>query len=158
MLTICRIALISQEAVNQEKLVDFEKKGKKKGDIVKKDHFQDFFKAFNDKYKEIAINPTHVAAFSRQAKKKFTLNFSKDKKRVLYHHEELEVNIDIEYNHFSIFEILISWNLCCSVIIKEFIDNIMTLGRRNNLNPSLLSSGDIFHIAWSITTIGEIIL
>ena len=104
--------MISQEALNQESLLlELERKGKR-------DHFQDFFKAFNDKYKEIAISPAHIAAFARPNKKKFTLNFSKDKKRALYHHEELEVYIDIEYNHFSVFEILISWNLCCSVIIK----------------------------------------
>ena len=82
--------MISQEALSQEQLfLDHDKIGKKKGECVKKDHFQDFFKAFNEKYKEIAINPTHIAPFTYQAKKKFTLNFSKDKKRYLYHHEEL---------------------------------------------------------------------
>lgn len=33
----------------------------------------------------------------------------------------------------------------------------MTMGRRSKLRPSMISSGDIFHTVWNITTIGEII-
>lgn len=63
---------------------------------------------FNEKYKENSTDITHIEPHRKPQKKKFALNFSKNKKRVLYNHEEIEVEMDIEYNHFSSYEILIS--------------------------------------------------
>lgn len=112
---------------------------------------------FNDKYRELAIEISLTSEQTKPKKKKFTLNFSKTESRALYNHEEVEVDIDVEYHPSTLFEILISWNLCSSVVINEFVENIMTMGRRSKLRPSLLSSGNIFHTVWSITTIGELI-
>ena len=111
----------------------------------------------NDKYRETAVELELIGPKLKPRKKKLRLNFSKQEKRVLYNHEEIEVDIDIEYNYFTSFEILISWHLCSSVIIREFVDNLMTMGRRSKLQPALLSSGNIFNTVWSVTTVGEVI-
>ncbi len=124
---------------------------------MRRDPFQEFIKMFSEKYKELALDITMIQPHTKPKKKKFTLNFSKNENRALYNHEEIEILIDTEYYPGTLFQILISWNLCSSVIINEFVENVMTIGRRSKLRPSVLSSGNIFHTIWSITTIGEII-
>jgi len=49
---------------------------------------------------------------------------------------------------------MVSWNLCSSVIVSEFVENVMTMGRRSKLKPFLVTAGNIFNTVWSITTIG----
>ena len=55
------------------------------------------------------------------------------------------------------FHIIIEWKNCCANLVHEFINKVISAGRKRHIDSFFAYKEDPFNTRWSILTIGEII-
>jgi hypothetical protein len=71
---------------------------------------------------------------------------------------------DSEFCQKNLFKIVLEWDHCSSILVNEFVDNLLTIGtyddnsgRRSKFNSFKTTTENVFNPEWNMNVVGEIV-
>jgi hypothetical protein len=73
---------------------------------------------------------------------------------------------DGEFCQKNLFKVVLEWDHCSSILVSEFVDNLVTigmffgyklLGRRSKFNTFKTTTENVFNPEWNMNVVGEIV-